>query len=100
VLVHVFEGAFVAVHVHAHDELEMAIYVGQDNAWGSPVSMAQAELYIFGMGLLNDWSARDIQFWEMAPIGPFQGKKLCHFALVLDCDHGGLGAVSLAICPR
>jgi hypothetical protein len=33
VLVHVFEGAFVAVHVHAHDELEMAIYVGQDNAW-------------------------------------------------------------------
>ena len=40
-------------------ELEMAIYVGQDNAWGSPVSMDQAESHIFGMGLLNDWSARD-----------------------------------------
>jgi 2-keto-4-pentenoate hydratase/2-oxohepta-3-ene-1,7-dioic acid hydratase in catechol pathway len=74
VLVHVFEGAFVAVHVNAHDELEMAIYVGQDNAGGSPVSMAQAELHIFGIGLLNEWSARDIQFWEMALLGPFQGK--------------------------
>ncbi len=56
-------------------ELEMAIYVGQDNAWGSPVSMDQAESHIFGLGLLNDWSARDIQFWEMAPLGPFQGKN-------------------------
>jgi fumarylacetoacetase len=56
-------------------ELEMAIYVGQDNAWGQPVPMAQAESHIFGMGLLNDWSARDIQFWEMAPLGPFQGKN-------------------------
>ena len=56
-------------------ELEMAIYVGQDNAQGQPVSMAQAESHIFGMGLLNDWSARDIQFWEMAPLGPFQGKN-------------------------
>lgn len=56
-------------------ELEMAIYVGQDNAWGSPVKMDQAESHIFGMGLLNDWSARDIQFWEMPPLGPFQGKN-------------------------
>lgn len=56
-------------------ELEMAIYVGQDNDWGRPVSMEHAESHIFGMGLLNDWSARDIQFWEMAPLGPFQGKN-------------------------
>jgi len=56
-------------------ELEMAIYVGLDNDWGSPVSMKDAESHIFGMGLLNDWSARDIQFWEMAPLGPFQGKN-------------------------
>jgi fumarylacetoacetase len=53
----------------------MAIYVGQDNDWGQAVPMAQAESHIFGMGLLNDWSARDIQFWEMAPLGPFQGKN-------------------------
>ena len=56
-------------------ELEMAIYVGQDNAHGHAVSMDRAEEHIFGMGLLNDWSARDIQFWEMAPLGPFQGKN-------------------------
>jgi fumarylacetoacetase len=56
-------------------ELEMAIYVGQDNDWGRPVTMDRAESHIFGMGLLNDWSARDIQFWEMAPLGPFQGKN-------------------------
>jgi fumarylacetoacetase len=56
-------------------ELEMAIYIGQDNDWGSPVAMDRAESHIFGMGLLNDWSARDIQFWEMAPLGPFQGKN-------------------------
>ena len=56
-------------------ELEMAIYVGQDNDWGSPVTMERAESHIFGMGLLNDWSARDIQFWEMTPLGPFLGKN-------------------------
>ena len=56
-------------------ELEMAIYVGQGNAQGTPVAVAQAESHIFGLGLLNDWSARDIQFWEMAPLGPFQGKN-------------------------
>ena len=62
-------------------ELELAIYVGQGNAQGTPVPVAQAESHIFGLGLLNDWSARDIQFWEMAPLGPFQGKTLpppCH----------------------
>lgn len=56
-------------------ELELAIYVGQGNAQGTPVPVAQAESHIFGLGLLNDWSARDIQFWEMAPLGPFQGKN-------------------------
>ena len=56
-------------------ELELAVYVGQGNAQGTPVPMADAESHIFGLGLLNDWSARDIQFWEMAPLGPFQGKN-------------------------
>lgn len=58
-------------------ELEMAIYVGPGNALGEPVPLAQAEEHIFGMGLLNDWSARDHQFWEMAPLGPFLGKNFC-----------------------
>ncbi len=53
------------------------MYVGQGNALGEPVPLAQAEGHIFGMGLLNDWSARDHQFWEMAPLGPFLGKNFC-----------------------
>ena len=56
-------------------ELELAIYVGKSNQLGQPVSLSDAERHIFGMGLLNDWSARDIQFWEMAPLGPFLGKS-------------------------
>ena len=58
-------------------ELEMAVYVGQGNALGEQVPLAQAEEHLFGMGLLNDWSARDHQFWEMAPLGPFLGKNFC-----------------------
>ncbi len=58
-------------------ELELGIYIGQSNAQGSPISLDEAEQHIFGMCLLNDWSARDIQFWEMAPLGPFLGKNFC-----------------------
>lgn len=58
-------------------ELEMGFYVGPGNAMGSPVPLAEAEDHIFGMCLLNDWSARDHQFWEMAPLGPFLGKNFC-----------------------
>ncbi len=56
-------------------ELELAIYVGPGNALGQPIDLHQAESHIFGIGLLNDWSARDHQFWEMAPLGPFLGKN-------------------------
>ena len=42
---------------------------------GQPISIEQAEDHIFGLVLLNDWSARDIQFWEMAPLGPFNSKN-------------------------
>jgi fumarylacetoacetase len=58
-------------------ELELAIWIGQGNAQGTNIALAQAEQHIFGYGLLNDWSARDIQFWEMAPLGPFLGKNFC-----------------------
>jgi len=58
-------------------ELEMGFYIGPGNAQGNPVPLAQAEKQIFGMCLLNDWSARDHQFWEMAPLGPFLGKNFC-----------------------
>ena len=58
-------------------ELELAIWIGTGNSQGTPIPLAQADDHIFGYGLLNDWSARDIQFWEMAPLGPFLGKNFC-----------------------
>ncbi len=55
-------------------ELETAFIVGADTALGEPVSVTEAESLIFGMVLLNDWSARDIQQWEYVPLGPFNAK--------------------------
>lgn len=56
-------------------ELELGIWIGQGNAAGEPIALEHAEEHIFGICLLNDWSARDIQFWEMAPLGPFLAKN-------------------------
>ncbi|MER1967705.1 fumarylacetoacetase [Castellaniella sp. GW247-6E4] len=56
-------------------ELELAIFVGPGNAPGEPIPMASAEQHVFGVCLLNDWSARDIQAWEYQPLGPFLGKS-------------------------
>ncbi|WP_372660816.1 fumarylacetoacetase, partial [Hydrogenophaga sp.] len=58
-------------------ELEMGFYIGHGNPQGQPIPLAEAEAHIFGMCLLNDWSARDHQFWEMNPLGPFLGKNFC-----------------------
>lgn len=57
-------------------EMELGFYVGPGNEPGDSVPLAQAENHLFGVCLLNDWSARDIQFWEMAPLGPFLSKSL------------------------
>ncbi len=56
-------------------ELETAFIVGEGNALGEPVDVADAERRIFGLVLLNDWTARDIQQWEYVPLGPFNGKS-------------------------
>ncbi len=56
-------------------ELEVGIFVGLGNALGQRVCMASAEDHIFGLCLLNDWSARDIQAWEYQPLGPFLSKS-------------------------
>lgn len=56
-------------------ELELAFIVGKDSVLGQPVSVDEAEDYIFGIALFNDWSARDIQKWEYQPLGPFLGKS-------------------------
>ncbi|ERN01661.1 fumarylacetoacetase isoform X2 [Amborella trichopoda] len=56
-------------------ELEMAAIVGPGNELGKPVDIDKAEDLIFGLVLMNDWSARDIQAWEYQPLGPFLGKS-------------------------
>ncbi|KAK7359858.1 hypothetical protein VNO77_01823 [Canavalia gladiata] len=56
-------------------ELEMATIVGPGNELGKPVDINNAEDHIFGLVLMNDWSARDIQAWEYIPLGPFLGKS-------------------------
>jgi fumarylacetoacetase len=56
-------------------EFELAIYIGKGNEPGESIALATAEQHIFGVGLLNDWSARDIQAWEMQPLGPFLAKN-------------------------
>ncbi|MDF1516585.1 MAG: fumarylacetoacetase [Lutibacter sp.] len=56
-------------------ELETAFITTDVNNFGEPISVDEAHDYIFGMVLLNDWSARDIQKWEYVPLGPFLGKS-------------------------
>jgi fumarylacetoacetase len=56
-------------------ELELGAWIAGGNALGEPVAMAQAEDHIFGITLLNDWSARDVQAWEYQPLGPFLAKN-------------------------
>ncbi len=56
-------------------ELEVAAYVGVGNPLGSRIPIEQAAKRLFGLSLLNDWSARDIQSWEYQPLGPFLGKS-------------------------
>ena len=56
-------------------ELEMGFFVGPGNPLGEPIAVADAIDHIFGMVLVNDWSARDIQKWEYVPLGPFLGKS-------------------------
>ena len=56
-------------------ELEMGFIIGKNSSLGQSVSTNQAEEYIFGKVLFNDWSARDIQKWEYVPLGPFLGKS-------------------------
>lgn len=56
-------------------ELEMAFFIGAGNNLGEPISIENAHEHIFGMVLLNDWSARDIQAWEYQPLGPFLAKN-------------------------
>ncbi len=56
-------------------EAELGFVVGGSTRLGEPVSLADADAHLFGVVLLNDWSARDLQAWEYVPLGPFLGKS-------------------------
>jgi fumarylacetoacetase len=69
-------------------ELEVAAWVGAGNPLGQPVPLADADEHLFGLSLLNDWSARDLQAWEYQPLGPFLAKNFASsvspFVVTLD----------------
>ena len=56
-------------------ELELGFFIGRGNALGEPIAIGEAEEHLFGVTLLNDWSARDLQAWEYQPLGPFLSKN-------------------------
>ncbi len=56
-------------------ELELGFVIGRGNVLGEPIAIGEAESHLFGVTLLNDWSARDIQAWEYQPLGPFLAKN-------------------------
>ncbi len=56
-------------------ELEVGLFIGPGNRLGEPIAMEAAEEQIFGLCLVNDWSARDVQAWEYQPLGPFLAKS-------------------------
>src|SRR5438046_8092735 len=58
-------------------ELEMAFLIGPRNSLGEPVPIDRAVDHVFGLVMMNDWSARDIQAWEYQPLGPFLAKNFC-----------------------
>ena len=76
-------------------EAELAFIVGSPSKQGSAVAAADWQQHVFGVGLLNDWSARDIQAWEYVPLGPFLGKS---FATSLSAWVTPLAALSAAAC--
>ena len=56
-------------------EMEVGVFIGNGNALGEAIAIEQAEAHVFGLCLLNDWSARDVQAWEYQPLGPFLAKN-------------------------
>ncbi len=56
-------------------EIELGVFIGRGNRLGEPIPIERAEEHVFGLCLLNDWSARDLQAWEYQPLGPFLAKN-------------------------
>ncbi|VTT58041.1 unnamed protein product [Fusarium fujikuroi] len=68
------DGATYAPSQKFDFELEMGVFISNPIKYGEPTPASRARDHVFGFVILNDWSARDIQFYEMAPLGPFNGK--------------------------
>ena len=77
-------------------ELELGVFIGDGNELGEPCRSSDAEAHVFGLCLLNDWSARDIQAWEYQPLGPVPVEELRHHRVAVDRDAGGARAVPRA----
>lgn len=77
-------------------ELEVGCVIGPGNGLGEPISIAQARDHVFGLCLVNDWSARDIQKWEYQPLGPFLAKN---FATTISPYVVTLEALAPFRCP-
>jgi fumarylacetoacetase len=77
-------------------ELEVGCFIGPGNSLGQPINIAQARDHIFGLCLVNDWSARDIQKWEYQPLGPFLAKN---FATTISPYIVTLEALAPFRCP-
>lgn len=69
------EAPFLSASRKLDIELELGVFIGAGNDLGHPIDLAHAEQHVFGLCLLNDWSARDIQGWEYQPLGPFLSKN-------------------------
>ncbi|MGM0875864.1 MAG: fumarylacetoacetase [Bacillota bacterium] len=69
------ENPIFAPSIQLDFELEIGWFIGPGNHLGEPVPVDKAEEHIFGLVLVNDWSARDIQAWEYQPLGPFLSKN-------------------------
>lgn len=67
-------------------ELEMGFFVSKPIPFGAEMDIAEAKEHIFGFVLLNDWSSRDLQLFEMRPLGPFHGKGTCGVDYCLHVD--------------
>jgi fumarylacetoacetase len=68
-------GSFFAPAQSLDYELEVGLFIGPGNALGETIPIGEAENHIFGLCLVNDWSARDMQTWEYQPLGPFLAKN-------------------------
>ncbi|CAF0761659.1 unnamed protein product [Didymodactylos carnosus] len=75
---------------------KMAFFVGKGNEMGRPITINEADEHIFGLVIMNDWSARDIQKWEYVPLGPFNGKN---FGTTLSPWIVPMEALKDALCP-